>query len=269
MRIYLGPLRFLLPKAATRDQWRLVHDFIDFLIEKALQDERDQTNDRHSLLHDMIGKTSNTKEIRDQIIQAMTASLDTTALLISNTMFLLSRNPEIWERLRRQTANLDSNQHLTVEDTKKSKLLRYVLLESLRLYPVFPILARVAFTDTVLPTGGGANQTAPIFVNSGTTIPADFYALHRDESVFGPAPETFKPDRWDSITPNAWEFMGFGGGMRACLGQHKALSEASCFLLRATQRYIRVESRDDLDWSGDQKLVARNVNGCKMALISA
>jgi len=61
--------------------------------------------------------------------------------------------------------------------------------------------------------------------------------------------------------------MTFGGGMRACLGQQKALAEASCTLIRVTQAFKGIESRDDRDWAGDQKLVAKNINGCKVTLI--
>ncbi len=45
-------------------------------------------------------------EIRNQIIQEMMAAQNTTAVLISNTFFLLSRSPAIWERLRDETASV-------------------------------------------------------------------------------------------------------------------------------------------------------------------
>lgn len=57
--------------------------------------------------------------------------------------------------------------------------------------------------------------------------------------------------------------------LRACLGQQKALAEAACTLIRIAQAFKGIESRDDREWAGDQKLVAKNADGCKVALISA
>lgn len=98
---------------------------------------------------------------------------------------------------------------------------------------------------------------------------ADFYTLHRDKEVYGEDVENFNPDRWESIRPGPWQFMAFGGGQRVCLGQQKALAEASYTLIRLAQAFQRVESRDDRDWAGDQKLTARNAHGCQVAMIPA
>ena len=141
---------------------------------------------------------------------------------------------------------------------------------ALRLYPVFPILARDALRDTILPTGGGLQGDQPIFARAGTRVVADFWTLHRAESVFGPTPEAFNPDRWNSIQPRPWQYMAFGGeGMRNCPARYKALGEASCVLIRLAQRFKRIESRDSKDWAGRLRLAAKNTNGCKIALIPA
>ena len=138
---------------------------------------------------------------------------------------------------------------------------------ALRLYPIFPILARAALNDSILPVGGGSRGDQPVSTPAGTKILVDFYTLHRDETVYGENVEEFKPDRWDSIKPGPWQFMAFGGGQRACLGQQKALTEASYTLIKLARAFKRVESRDDREWAGDQKLTARNAHGCKIALI--
>lgn len=71
---------------------------------------------------------------------------------------------------------------------------------------------------------------------------AEFYTLHRDKEVYGEDVENFNPDRWESIRPGPWQFMAFGGGQRVCLGQQKALAEASYTLIRLAQAFQRVES---------------------------
>ncbi|KAL9113577.1 MAG: hypothetical protein Q9227_002315 [Pyrenula ochraceoflavens] len=223
IRMYLGPFRVFLPRSATADHWKVVHQFIDFFVENALGDTKDDTSgERHSLMDGLISQTNDKIEIRNQVIQGMMAAQDTSASLLSNTVFLLSRNPGIWARLRAEVV-FAGPAPLTLEDTKKSKLLRNILHESLRLYPVFPLLARDALVDTILPTGGGPNGEKPIFAPAGTRIVGDFWTLHRDESVYGLHPEKFIPDRWNYIQPSPWQFLAFGGGMRACLGQQKAM----------------------------------------------
>ena len=140
---------------------------------------------------------------------------------------------------------------------------------ALRLYPIFPILRRVAKNETTLPRGGGKDGDRPVYISPGTRIVSNYYALHRVESAFGVDVETFNPDHWDSINPSPWDYMLFGGGPRACVGKHKALAEAACTIVKIAQTIRAVESRDDKDWAGEVKLTARNANGCKVALIPA
>ena len=138
---------------------------------------------------------------------------------------------------------------------------------ALRMYPIFPIMVRVAKNETTLPRGGGEKGDHPIYITPGVRIVSNFYALHRVESIFGPDIERFNPDRWDSVTPGPWDYMPFGGGPRGCVGQQKALAEAAYTIARIAQKFKGIESRDDRDWAGEVKLTARNANGCKVALI--
>lgn len=128
-------------KSASVTQWKIVHEFIDYYIDRALNDTTEKvtsesneevkqtTSYQHrSLLDRLARQTSDRIEIRNQIIQGMMAAQDTTAVLISKTIFLLSRNPAIWERLRAETASVGP-QPLTLEDIKSFKLLRNILYE--------------------------------------------------------------------------------------------------------------------------------------------
>lgn len=127
-------------------------------------------------------------------------------------------------------------------------------------------MARVSLCDTKLPVGGGPNQDLPIFAPKGTQVIMSYYALHRDPAVFGDDVEAFKPERWDYISPGQWDFMGFGGGNRACLGKQKVLAEASYVLVRMASAFEKLESSDDQDWKGELKITCKSANGCKVAL---
>lgn len=123
----------------------------------------------------------------------------------------------------------------------------------------------MALRDTKLPVGGGPNQDLPIFVPKGTMVVMSYYSVHRDTSVFGFDVDKFRPDRWDDIHPSQWEFLGFGAGNRACLGQQKALIEASYVLIRFARAFDTIESRDSGDWEGELKMTCKSANGCKVA----
>lgn len=98
-------------------------------MDKALQDLSRKTKDSHrSLLDNLAQQTTDRNEIRNQIIQGMMASQDTTSVLISNTVFLLSRDTSTWERLRAEAIAIGSTP-LTAEGIRKSKLLHNVLYE--------------------------------------------------------------------------------------------------------------------------------------------
>ena len=128
---------------------------------------------------------------------------------------------------------------------------------------------RIALNDTTLPTGGGPDGKSPIFVHAGTMFDTAFFVLHRLPSIWGPDAEEFRPDRWATFKPQAWEYVPFGGGPRACAGQHKALTEASYIIVRILHEFQSIESRDEREWTGQVQLTAKNVHGCKVALTPA
>lgn len=119
----------------------------------------------------------------------------------------------------------------------------------------------------MLPGDGSSREDETIFVPTGTKGLAIFYALHRDEKVYGEDVKSCNPDRWDSIQPGPWQLVAFRGGQRACLGEPKTLIEASYTLIRLAQTFRRVERRDDRVCEGDQRLTAKRVHGCIIALI--
>ncbi|KAA8566476.1 hypothetical protein EYC84_009038 [Monilinia fructicola] len=205
-------------------------------------------------------------EIRSQIIQGMLVTQDTTGIVLSNTLFLLSRAPEVWSRLREEVAGIGSVEDWRAPDLKNLRLLHNCIKESLRIHPLFHANSRVATTDTTLPTGGGPDGTAPIFIPTGTRVSTNFYTLHRNKSVFGEDIDSFNPDRWNYICPSSWEFMPFSHGPRSCAGRHKALGEASYIIARMAVQFERIESRDIRPWTEDIKLVVKNGNGCQVAV---
>ena len=135
----VGPFRFLIPKSMKATAWQQTHQYIDSFIDRTLQDRKQQdeksqsleksSNSRnHSLLKGLAEQTDDRVEIRNQIIQGMMAAQDTTSVLLSNTFFLLSRHPAIYERLRAEVLSLDSL-GLQIDTLRDMTLLSNVLRE--------------------------------------------------------------------------------------------------------------------------------------------
>lgn len=290
-RVILGPVWKLVPQGGYKAACAEAHGFIDYCIKHALA-EQDSLNNK-SLMRGLSAQTDDLDFIRSQVIQALMAAQDTTSELLTNVLFLLARHPEDWKRLRAEFA-VKSQDDLTPETVRASKVTENILLESkeillfssprrltvlgkitdvaasaLRLYPIFPLLGRVALDNTTLPAGGGPDQDKPIFVPKGSTVTMAYYALHRNAEVFGADVESFRPGRWDSVKPGQWEFLGFGGGNRACLGQQKAMIEASYVLARFSQKFESLTPRDDRPWEGELKLTCKSAHGCMVTVRSA
>jgi len=275
LRVMLGRAGFLAPKAQYLNGCKVAHEFLDFYVNQALVEKLPSSSQselpepgkigQRSMIQGLAAQTDDRHYIRSQILQGMMAAQETTSALLGNTLFLLSRHPSNWQQIRSEA--LQKGQSLlTFDALSASKPIQNVLLESLRLFPIFPLLGRTALNDTKLPVGGGTDQNDPIFVPKGSMVVMSSYALHRDPSVFGNDVESFNPDRWNDIHPGQWEFMPFGGGQRACMGQQKVFVEAAYLLVRMTGTFETLESRDNAEWKGELKLTCKNANGCKVAL---
>lgn len=129
IRNAMGIFRFMMSKHESVDQWQIVHQLIEHHVDRALQDINQSREKHHrSLLENLIQQTGDRIEIRNQIIQGMMAAQETTSVLISNTIFLLSRDPNVWERLRAEVPSVSSSP-LTPDSVRELKLLHNVLYE--------------------------------------------------------------------------------------------------------------------------------------------
>ncbi|KAK8122617.1 cytochrome p450 alkane protein [Apiospora sp. TS-2023a] len=261
VRVVLGPVWRLFPKYKYKNACSQSHSFIDYYIGQT--SEGDGGARSNSLIQALTSQTDDPEFIRSQVIQAMMAAQDTTSELLTNALFLLARHPKYWEQLRLEFAGKQES-NITVETLLGCKLIENILHETLRIHPIFPLLGRVSLRDTQLSVGGGPHHDRPVFIPKGTTVVMGYYALHRDPDVFGSDVEVFRPERWDSINPKQWEFLGFGSGNRACLGRQKAVIEASYVLARLAQEIEGLTSADSREWKGEMKLTCKSANGCKV-----
>ena len=218
-----------------RKEFKIVHDYVDALIEKALAEKQkglwvedeNQEKKRYTFLHSLLTATPppTPLKIRSELLNILLAGRETTSAFLSNLFFTLSKNPDIFSRLQHEiSTHLPDDSPPTYEQLKEMKYLRAVLNESLSLHPIVPENARIAQTDTILPTGGGEDGKSPVFVKKGQIATWNVYAMHRRRDFYGDDAEEFKPERWLDTDEKkglrvGWEYLPFHGGPRICIGR--------------------------------------------------
>src|ERR1700761_1221797 len=121
-------------------------DFVDYFVDMgfANRDEiKSQTGGRYVFLNELLKQTDDKIQVRSELLNILLAGRDTTASLLSNVWFELSRRPEIWAKLREEVDALNGKKP-TYQQVKDMKYLRAILNESLRLHPVVPGNSRQA-----------------------------------------------------------------------------------------------------------------------------
>ncbi|CZR51989.1 probable cytochrome P450 52A12 [Phialocephala subalpina] len=277
-RSRLGKLVHLFRDKEFDQACKTVHQFVDNIILKAL--ERSQPKDaeksidgkgekeRYVFLTEMLKSTRDPKQLRDELLNILLAGRDTTASLLSNTFHVLARRPDIWAKLLAEVDQLHGEKP-DYETLRNMKYLKYLMNESLRLYPVVPGNARFANKDTVLPRGGGLSRTSPIYISKGQVVAYSTYVMHRRPDIYGPDAAHFRPERWapeEGLRPG-WGYLPFNGGPRICVGQQFALTEASYTTVRLVQEFCGLESRDAREWVEQLSLTMACGNGVKVGLV--
>ncbi|UPK97590.1 hypothetical protein LCI18_008525 [Fusarium solani-melongenae] len=262
-QMQLGPLHQLKFNFKAKRAKKRVYEYLDKFIDESLQHSKD-SNPEGNFLADMMAIAKDRKGLSDQILHILLASRDTTSSLLSNLFFVLSKNPDIFAKLRQEVLTISGHGPPTAHQLKEMTYMKWCVNESLRLHPVIPTNARVAVRDTTIPRGGGADGQSPLLVPRGTAMFYNVYAMHRSEAVFGPGADEFIPERWRDLRPG-WGYLPFNGGTRACIGQQYALLETHYVVARMAQTYTRLDSRDDRDWMELYALALCSKNGTRVA----
>lgn len=148
------------------------------------------------------------------------AGPDTSANTMKWCMSLLLNHPQELQKLRNEIKNHVGHGRLLKEsDIPNLPYLRCVINESLRLYPVAPLLLP-HFSSEDCTVGG-------YHVPKGTTLLVNAWAVHRDPKVWE-EPDEFKPERFEDILEGEREgfnfrYLPFGMGRRACPGAAMAI----------------------------------------------
>jgi cytochrome P450 len=199
-------------------------------------EERRLAGEGDDLLSLLIAATDETgagmsdAQLVDETMSLLLAGYETTATALQWSVHLLTQNPEQFGRLREECDAVLRGRTPRPEDLRKLSYARWVMQETLRLYPPVWWLPRMAAEDDEI--GGYA-------IPKGTMVAPVMYTIHRHPALW-PEPERFDPTRFEPARsagrhPLAW--CPFGAGPRKCIGQELSLMESTLALAMMTQRF--------------------------------
>ncbi|XP_034769765.1 25-hydroxyvitamin D-1 alpha hydroxylase, mitochondrial [Acipenser ruthenus] len=171
------------------------------------------------------------KAIYSNVTELMLAGVDTISSTMSWTLYELSRHPEVQDALYREIQKvLQGNSIPSANEVGRMPLMKAVVKEVLRLYPVIPGNARVIADRDIL--------VGEYIIPKKTLITLCHFATSRDPKVFS-NPDSFQPQRWLSRdqSHHPYASIPFGFGKRSCIGRRIAELEVYLALARILTRF--------------------------------
>ena len=218
-------------------QYRHTIAEMDEAIYKLIQQRRDSDEETEDLLSMLMhardeetGQQMNDKQLRDEVVTLMLAGHETTANALSWTWMLLSKYPEVRNKLQDELNQVLAGRSPTVEDIPQLRYTDMVIKESMRLYPPVSIIGREAVQDCTI---------GDYAVPEGCAIQISQWVMHRDPRYFE-NPEIFQPERWEDNLEKRLPrgvYIPFGDGPRVCIGRGFALMEAILLLATIAQKF--------------------------------
>ncbi|CAO1410718.1 unnamed protein product [Diamesa serratosioi] len=167
------------------------------------------------------GKPLTNDEITEEVDTFMFEGHDTTTSAISFTLYLLSQNADVQQKVLEESRRILGNDRLvapTYNQLQEMKYLEAVIKESLRIFPPVPMFGRFLEEDVTVD-----GYTIPAGVNFNMMI----YLVNKDSKYYS-EPEKFMPERFietNDKNENPFIYTPFSAGPRNCIGQKFAMLE--------------------------------------------
>ncbi|MBW5446040.1 cytochrome P450 [Cohnella sp. CFH 77786] len=170
------------------------------------------------------------EQVRDELMTMFLAGHETTANTLSWTFHYLIQNPEAERKLREEWDRVLGERDATADDYPQLTYTQNVLWETLRLTPAGYLTGRTAAHDVIVGDHQFRKEEI-LFISS--------FPLHRSSDYF-PDPLVFRPERFENEmlkTIPQFAYFPFGGGPRACIGNHYAMLEMVMVLCAIGRRF--------------------------------
>jgi cytochrome P450 len=204
----------------------------------------------------------------------MAAGHETTSSALTWASYLLSKHPDIQDRLRTEIQQyipdpgfLQSSNFDVASLLESMPYLNGVCNEVLRLYPTIPVTARLSVRDTTV---------AGAFIPKGTMLFIVPWAINRNPQLWGEDAEDFIPTRWiDKSTGRAtmnggadsnFAFLTFLHGPRSCIGERFARAELRALLTAFVGHFEMAMADPNEEVIVGGTITSKPVNGMRLKL---
>ncbi|KAF2885094.1 hypothetical protein ILUMI_21097 [Ignelater luminosus] len=263
------------------DVAKKLHDFTGAVVKErrmAYQQKMKESKERPEALFEEEPKTRKTflqqlielseaganftdEELREEVDTFMIAGSDTTASMNSFVFIMLGMFSEIQDKVYEEVMDvLGSDRPVECKDLIKFVYLERVIKETMRLFPVGPLLVRAITEDIELD-----NAVIP----AGSSVVMFIMALHLDPEIW-PNPKKFNPDRFlpeEVAKRHPYSWLPFSGGPRNCVGPKYAMMAMKALIATVIRKYrfsTEYKTIDDIKLKAD--LMLKPVDGYKLAV---
>ncbi|XP_072301407.1 sterol 26-hydroxylase, mitochondrial isoform X3 [Eucyclogobius newberryi] len=219
--------------------WEGIFAFAKVLIDRKMAEIERRADQQEALEGEYLTYLlSNTdmslKDVYGSVAELLLAGVDTTSNTLTWALHLLSLHPEVQSKLYREVSQ--SRPEPSAEELTRMPYLKATIKETLRMFPVVPLNARIFSEKDVVVGGYSFPKKTPFTFHH--------YAISHDPRTF-PAPFEFRPERWvrDGRTlPHPFGSIPFGFGVRGCVGRRIAELEMNMALFQLVRLFeIRPE----------------------------
>jgi cytochrome P450 len=199
------------------------------------------------------GAAMSRRQLRDEMITIFTAGHETTANVMTWTLYYLARHPEVMSKLREELRQVLNGGIATEELLEQLHYTRAVLFETMRIRPPVGIMIRKIERATRL-NGYELKADGMAMIN--------IYNIHHHPTLWE-NPEIFDPERFLDRKFSKSTFLPFGIGSRFCIGNHFATAELTLLLSMLAKRFD-FELCSELEPEIDMAVTIRPKGGLKL-----
>lgn len=187
---------------------------------------------------DADGNLADDATVVGQLPSLFAAASEASQGVLAWTLLILMQHPRVAEALLDELRHELGGASPSLEGAVDLPLLDAVVKESMRILPPVPLQIRVAQCDTTI-AGNEIPQGSRVILNTFLTNRMPELYLEGD---------LFRPERWFTIAPNAFEFPVFSAGPHSCPGYWFGSTAVKVALAAILTRYrinLPVDARID------------------------
>lgn len=209
------------------------------------------------------GANISEEEIKEEVDTIMFEGHDTVAAAASFVLCLLGCYPDIQQRVYEEQHDIfgDIKRAATLTDILQMNYLERVILETIRLYPPVPIIARQVNENVKL-----ASQ--PLSIPAGATVAISTLQIHRRPDIYE-NPTQFNPDNFlpsSTQKRHYYSYIPFAAGPRSCVGRKYAMLKLKILLSTMLRNYRVKSCAEEKDFKLQADIILKRADGFRIII---